>query len=240
MGVFDLPAPALSWVDAILAMLLSAPVRLAVWGGIGAALSMGLYHLVSPQSRLTAIAILDRRLKRAMRMENVDPARGLALAGRQMRLALLRLGLTLPAAVAAALPVISLMVWLETRYANDLPQHGQAAAVVVEPAVVQGRWIAAGDAPPRVEMIDAEGTAILTLPISAPVMVIHKWLWWNALIGNPLGYLPSDAAVDRVEIALPRAQYLPAGPELLRGWEAPFMLALLVGSVLLKLLFRIR
>lgn len=239
MGLFDLPAPALAWADAMLASLFSAPARLALWGAIGAALSMGLYHLVSPQRRLAAIARLERAVKRAMR-DVTDPALGLALARRQMRLSLARLGLTLPAALAAALPIVSLMVWLETRYAYDLPPRGEAAVVKVEPAVAQGRWIGAEDAPPRVELVDASGTPILSLSISAPVMVVHKWLWWNALIGNPLGYLPNDAAVDRVEIALPRAQYLPAGPDLLRGWEALFMLTLVAGSMLLKFLFHIR
>jgi hypothetical protein len=241
MGLLDLPAPALSWADTALAALLPGPARLVLWGAIAAAMSMGLYRLLSPQRRLAAIVTVERRLKRTMRDDAIDPAIGLALARRLLRLAALRLALSLLPALAAALPVVSLMVWLETRYARDLPPPGQSAAVRVEPANhAQGRWIGSESEPPRVDILDADGAPLLSLAVTAPVMVVHKWLWWNALVGNPLGYLPPDAPLDRVEIELPPVRYLPGLPEALQGWEAVFIVTMLAASLALKFAFRIR
>src|SRR3546814_5314754 len=80
MGLLDLPLSALSWIDAGLAAVLPAAIRIALWGGIGAMVSMGLYWLVSPQRRIAGIAAEERRLKDTLRDENTEATDGLASA----------------------------------------------------------------------------------------------------------------------------------------------------------------
>jgi hypothetical protein len=65
-------------------------------------------------------------------------------------------------------------------------------------------------------------------------------VWWNRLIGNPLGYLPDDGPVERIDIDLPPRHVLSVGPEWVRTWLMPFFGALLVTSLLIKIVFRIR
>lgn len=238
MGLLDLPASLWSWADAQMA-LLPAIARIVAWGVLGAILSLGLYWFLSPQRRIARIADDEQRLKETLRDDSIEMADGLAAAKGLLRLAFARLGLVTVPVLLAAIPLLSLMTWMEAHYAYSLPQPGQVADVRVEPKIAEGRWVPANANPPRVEVLDGQGSILQSLPILAPVPVIEKRFWWNVLIGNPLGYLSDDSPIDRIDIGLPANQYLSVGPDWARGWLAPFILSLLAGSLLLKFAFRI-
>ena len=59
------------------------------------------------------------------------------------------------------------------------------------------------------------------------------------LIGNPAGYLPDDAPLERIEVDLPPKEYLALGPAWLRSWYAVFFAALLAASLAIKVAARI-
>lgn len=238
MGLLDLPAPFLSWTDRLLARAAPEFARLLLWAVAAAVVSMVLYWALSPQRRLALLAAEERMLRDRLSNASVEMADGLGSARRLLRLALLRLGLVLLPACIAALPVICIMVWLQAHYAYEMPAPNAEVPVRVESGAAEGR-VVAGD-PARLEVRDGGGALIQSLPLDAPVPVVHKRVWWNTLIGNPLGYLPDDAAIDRIEIGLPEKRYLPVGPDWMRSWESLFIAALLVGSLAIKLVFRIR
>lgn len=240
MGLFDLPVSALSWADTALAVLLPDAARIGIWGALGAVLSMGLYWLVSPQRHLMRIAAEERGLKEKLRDERASLVEGLASARRLMYLAVMRLWLLVPPVIAAAVPVLCLMPWLETQYAYELPQPEQAATVRTSPDSIQGMWIAAGNQPPRIELRDEKGLVVQTQSIVAPVPSIQKRVWWNRLFGNPLGYLPDEGPIERIDIDLPPRYFLTVGPDWMRSWATPFFASLLAMSLLIKLIFRIR
>jgi hypothetical protein len=75
--------------------------------------------------------------------------------------------------------------------------------------------------------------------LSAPVPTIHKRQWWNALVGNPIGYLPDTSRLESIELALPQKEYLTVGPAWLRAWYVVFLGALLVVSLAIKVAARI-
>jgi hypothetical protein len=81
---------------------------------------------------------------------------------------------------------------------------------------------------------DQGADAVVDVSLPNPVPVIHKRQWWNTLLGNPVGYLPSDATVELVRVELPRKEYLATGPQWMRGWEALFFGVLLAVSLGLK------
>jgi hypothetical protein len=89
------------------------------------------------------------------------------------------------------------------------------------------------------QLLDSDGTVLLSLPTAAPAGVVHQRRWWNLLVGNPAGYLPAPGAVDTLELGLPRAEFLPFGPAWLRGWIAYFFAIVIVFSLLLKFLWRL-
>jgi hypothetical protein len=240
MGFFDLPVSALSWADARLATVLPDALRIAAWGAVGALLSMALYRLVSPQRRLTRIAAEERSLKGRLRDESTALADGLAFSRRLLQLAFTRLCFAVPAVIVAALPVLFLMPWLDTRYTYELPSPERSAVVRTSPSTIQGTWIALGDTLPRIELRDERGDIVQSEPIVAPVPVIQKRAWWNRLVGNPLGYLPDEGPIERIDIDLPPRHILSVGPEWIRSWLAPFFASLLATSLLIKLIFRIR
>ena len=238
MGFLDLPAPLLSWADRLLARAAPESARILVWAIAAAVASMLLYWALSPQRRLARLAAEERMLRERLSDASAEMADGLGSAGRLLRLALLRLGLVLLPACVAALPVICIMVWMQAHYAYEMPAANAEMPVRVEPKAAEGRVVAGN--PVRVEVRNGQGALIQSVPLGAPVPVVHKRVWWNALVGNPLGYLPDNAAIDRIEIDLPEKHYLPVGPDWMRRWESLFIAALLAGSLAIKLAFRIR
>ena len=248
MGLLDLPGPLLGWLDGALSHLITAPgLRLALWGAAGAVLSMALYWALSPQARIARIKTEAAAARQ--RLDSYDGAFADAwpLIGRMLRLALRQLAVVTWPAVLASLPVLCLIVWLSTAYGHSFPAADQAVEVRAFPASLQARLTNGHDpgagqegSRPHIEIADAAGRTIGDLDLAAPVSTVHKREWWNALIGNPAGYLPNEWPVERVEIDLPRTEYLPFGPWWLRSWEAVFFGTLLACSVAIKLAFRIQ
>ena len=88
-------------------------------------------------------------------------------------------------------------------------------------------------------MLDGAGNVVERVPLSAPVPTIHKRQWWNALVGNPIGYLPDTSRLEWIELALPQKEYLTVGPAWLRAWYVVFLGALLAVSLAIKVAARI-
>jgi hypothetical protein len=71
------------------------------------------------------------------------------------------------------------------------------------------------------------------------VPTIHKRQWWNALVGNPVGYLPDSSRLEWIELGLPQREYLTVGPAWLRAWYVVFFSVLLAASLAIKVAARI-
>lgn len=252
MGVFDLPAPFLAWIDQSLLGSLPPVARLVAWGLIASALSMGLYRLISPQARIAALrdAALEARRKMAAYDGEFSGLGEVALAS--VALSCRHVGAVLWPAVLASLPVLCLLAWLSNAYSHRMPDPGAELAVGVEPADAAVVWDGIADPSPAgaaairwpadaaaVRLRDAEQRTLVELPLPAPIPVIHKRQWWNGLFGNPIGYLPADSGVDRVTFDLPPAVYIDVDPRWLGGWEMIFLSVLFIASVAIKLAFRI-
>jgi hypothetical protein len=233
MGLFDLPAPLFRLLDALLSPL-PAAARLVVWALAGAALSMWLYKLLSPQRKLveTEAAALAARHELNAYDGEFDGAR--PLIARVFRTAGKRLWLALPPAVAASLPLLALVVWLHADYGYRFPQEGEAAAARAQPDGYEASLVQRDNDGHRVVVRAPGGDVVSDVPLSAPVPVIEKRLWWNVLIGNPSGYLPAAGPVDRVEVALPGREILPVGPGWLRGWDVFFFAFLVAFSLIIR------
>jgi predicted AlkP superfamily phosphohydrolase/phosphomutase len=257
-GVFDLASPAFGGIDRVMTGWVPQWGRLAVWGLVAAFVSMGLYRLTSNQKRLAVnkkeLAALQKRLA-----DFDGPMSGLwPLLGRNFALAGHQLWLSLVPAVIASVPVIFILAWASNAFDARAPEVGSAVQVEAHPSdgrslpplrwrgdgaaaqAADGVWNVAWPAAERpLELIDSDGTVLLTLPMAAPVGTVHQRRWWNALVGNPAGYLPSPGDVDTVELGLPRSEFLPFGPGWLRGWIAWFFGVVIVMSLALKFLWRL-
>ena len=230
MGLLDLPAPLFDFVDRSLLGALPSLARLILWAIAGAAVSLTLYRWLSPQRRIAAAKAAALDARRRLNAHDGDLESALPLMRQSMKAALV-----FPAALIASLPVLALLVWLDGTYGYQLPQEQQAPAVAVEPASFSGQWQANGSIAVR----DQSGAEVAHLTLAEPVTRIEKRQWWNAIIGNPAGYLPEQGPIDSLTIALPERQYLPVGPDWLRSWLTVALTALVIASLLIMRIARI-
>lgn len=238
MGLLDLPAPLFAALDRLAAEL-PPLARLALWAALGGWLSIELYRLLSPQARIAAAADALRAAHRDLDAYDGAFAGARPLMTRLLATAGRRLLLVAPAAIAASLPVLAMIVWLDTAYGRRFPAAGEPVTVRVSPAGYQARWEDEGAAGGAVVVTAAAGREVLQTPVPVPVTVVHKRRWWNLLIGNPAGYLPPDAPVEAIEVDMPSRDVTGTGPSWLRGWEAPFLAVMLVTALLAKTVRRV-
>lgn len=254
MAIFDAPAPLFAALDPSLRALVSTNGALVIWGLLAAVVSMGLYRILSRQRAIEETKSAARAAKHTLRSYDGDFEGLKPLLGQAIGTSLRQLRLTLIPALLASLPLISLLVWLDSAYGHHVTPPGTAITLRAQPdtamlrATAEGQeaatagnvlhvtWPKEGE---RLTVLGPEGIVLLELPPPRAVTTIHKRAWWNSLIGNPIGYLPSEGAVDLITLDLTPAHYLSFGPSWLRGWEAIFLGALLVGSLLIKVALRI-
>lgn len=242
MGLFDLPGPLLSWLDGGLGQVAPPTLRLILWGLLGGAASMALYWLLSPQRAIAAARMDAAAARRALDAYEGDFGDAWPLIRRVLGQALRQLRLVLWPALVASLPAICLIVWVSTAYGYSFPAPGETVAIRTEPDHLQAELVTAS--PPAtasraIAVADQDGEVLRTIPWPEPVDMIHKRQWWNLLFGNPAGYLPEDAEVELVALDLAPNEYLPFGPWWLRAWYGVFFTALVVGSLAVKLIWRI-
>lgn len=236
MGLFDAAAPVLFWIDNRAAEILPPLVRLILWGVIGAVVSMLLYRALSPQDRIARDKREIRDARRDLDEFDGEFADAFPLIRRLLRLSLQQVGRVGWPAVVASLPLLFLLGWLSTAYAYGYPPPGKTPEIKTSPSRLHAEWVANRNSGrvPHVVVADGNQRIVADIGLAAPVPVVHKRQWWNLLIGNPVGYLPDDAAVDEIRISLPQKTYLPFGPAWMRGWELTFFCSLVLVSVFIK------
>jgi hypothetical protein len=211
-------------------------VRLLFWGIVAAVASMALYKVASNQAKLAAIKaeIVDLRKQIAAFDGSFSEMWG--LIGRNLALAIRQVSVTLVPAIIASVPVIFMLLWVSTAFDSCLPAPGEQLEVEAYPSAGHklppldwrggngvmadgpGSWsVSWPDQGDSVQLVDSDETVLLMLPPRAPVGVVHQRRWWNTLIGNPAGYLPSPGDIDSIGTELPKREFLPFGPDWLRG-----------------------
>lgn len=246
MGLLDLPAPLFAWVDGALAGLIPAPLRLTLWGVLAAAISMGLYLVLSPQRRI-AQAKADARAARAA-LDRFDGEFGEAwpLIRSVLGTAFRQLALIAGPAILSSLPVLALLVWLSNAYGHAFPTNPADVTIRTVPQDLEAHLeatpaapAAAAPTPHQIVVRDRSGQVIDRVSWHAPVPTLHKREWWNLLLGNPAGYLPDHSPLQRLDLELPPQRYLSVGPDWLRPWYVPFFGVLLLASLAIKVVARI-
>ncbi|MFV1852575.1 MAG: hypothetical protein ACMZ66_17980 [Thalassospira sp.] len=249
MGLFDLPAPAFTTLDQLMASAIGPFGRVLIWALICAGISMVLYRLISPQSRIKQVKAEVKAAQRAMADDDgEDFGQGMQLAKAQLDKSFKLVGFVIGPAVLASLPALTMIVWMDGQYGYSCPPPGQTVQIDVEPADVAFEQI--GINPDATDGTTTGACPVVQLPgtldgqshiveAAAPIPVMHHKVWWNSLIGNPAGYLPDDTPVTQLRFALPSQEIISAGPDWARGWELTFFGFLLLGSLAIKKGFRI-
>lgn len=254
MGIFDIFSPFFSWVDLLLQDVLPPMGRLVFWGLVGSALPMWLYAVLSSQKKLSQLKTEVAKTRKALADYDGDFAGAWQLIRQSLKLSFKQIGLALGPTIIASLPVLFLLVWLSTAYNYSLPEAGTIIDIKIVPTSAQVQWL------PQPQSEQKEGKwqiswptseeslllhnstskqLLVSFPLSEPVPIVHKRQWWNILFGNPVGYLPNESNVESVEIALPENKYLQFGPTWMHSAEVFFLLIVIIGSLAIKIIFRI-
>ncbi|MGI8740838.1 MAG: hypothetical protein ACR2KU_14930 [Gammaproteobacteria bacterium] len=254
MGIFDVPAPLFAWLDSHANSFASPTLRIILWALVSAVISMGLYWLLSPQQRIADVKRRALEARRALDAYDGEFAGAWPRISEMLRLSLKQVGIVTMPAVLASLPILCVLVWLSTTYGHVYPSdYAQVDMRAYPQGQVQPRWSHTGDARdegaqgrasnsnvPIIELVDNRQNVLDSIPLKAPVTTIHKRQWWNSLFGNPAGYLSPDERVEGIEIDLPSQEVLGFGPGWMRSWEFLFFVVLLIASIAIKVIFRIK
>lgn len=255
MGLFDLPAPLFLFLDTCVDFL-PAGLRVALWAFAGGILSMALYALLSPQAKIAQVksALADTRTLMLEADDSFEELLG--FARRSLLLSFRHLALVFGPALLSAFPLLCAMAWASNHFGYGFPSPGDVASLRVEPQDVEVELLVSGNAsgsaavsdelrfewpapPQTLALRDAAGQVVLHIPPASAIPIVHKRQWWNSLIGNPAGYLPQDSQVELVTLSMLPRDYLPFGPQWLRGWLSIFLIASVLGALVTKRLFGI-
>lgn len=252
MGLFDLPAPLFDAVDGMLGLVLPPVVRLGLWGVLAGWVTMLAYRRLSNQDRIKELKQEQKTQQAALAAFDGEFEEMWPLIRGALSLGFRQLGLALGPALLATVPVLFLVVWVSGQFGYHQPQPGQPIAITSSPTdaplewrpaqaaqVSEGGWkLTWPDPGSSVEML-ADGQALLRFPTDKAVPVIHRKLWWNWLVANPIGYLPDGGSLQQVNIALPPQQFLALGPGWVRGWMFTFFGVFLLASLAFKFILKV-
>jgi hypothetical protein len=251
MGFFDLPAPLFMVIDNLMSGLPVYP-KLLIWSALTAILSMALYWFCSKQDEVAEAkqrALAARRSMASYQGTEFDEM--LPLAKESLIASGRHFGIVLWPALLSSLPALAIIVWVSNQFAYSLPNPGaymhahtdpeiplaDLSAVLIQPELAF--MVEYPETGKSYDIVVANGEYLLTLPLSAPVPVVHKRQWWNWLIGNPNGYLPAENEIEAIHFTLPAIKYLNVGPGWVQGWEFSYFSLLIIVSLAIKFAFRI-
>lgn len=218
-------------------------LRVAGWGAAGGALTMGLYGLLSPQTRLRALKDDAAAARAAMGVyDGDDIGEMLSLTRRALGLSVQQIGLVCIPTLIAAAPLVALAAWIGNAYGHAAPAPGTSVAAHIVPAhtkaeheaaeTTQLTWPAAGG---HVTLTSqSSDTPLLAIPADFHRATITTRRWWHVFVAAK-PYLAADAAAASVQFDLPARELLAFGPTWVRTWHLPFFLGVGVAAVAVKI-----
>jgi len=237
-----------------------APVwlRLTFWGFVYGAGTMLGYGWLSDQERISAIQEkVDEAQEHLRAYDGTDLGEVMSRARESIRLSFEQMKVMFGPAMAAGIPILLGLIWMEGAYSHKLPEPGAEIEAEIRPAGdASGDWRwqpdsavverdgqtvtlnwPSPDSP--VTLVDGDGDELVTLPLEAARTHLTKHAWYHWLYTNPAGYLPDDASVASVHLELPRRTVLSFGPWWLRTWHVFFLTVLSVWALVVKVVFDI-
>lgn len=115
----DAPLRFFSSIDSTLMGVLPAPLRIVLWAAVAAFVSMEIYRVLSPQDRIRRLEERIVRARASLDAHEGNFSEGWAVVRETLHLALKRLGLVAPAAIAATLPLFAIVLWMSNTYENE-------------------------------------------------------------------------------------------------------------------------
>ena len=253
-GLVNQTFPVMEWLTALLPVWLPGAARLVLLGIVSSFVTMLLYRALSDQEAIGRRKAEMKLLQQQLIAADDDLKAVLRLTRQNLGHAFALLGRVAGPAILSSLPVGIVLAWLASYWTFAMPAPGVAVPVELAPASAGIELT-----PPDLLRTEADGTVLLwpapetTLSMAAvgrelwqgqaaqlaTTGTVGPWQWWNAILGNPAGYLPANGPLTLWTVDLPRREYLPFGLSWMRGWEFVYFATVLVVSLGLKVVMRI-
>lgn len=235
-GVLGIPFSFYDAMDGLVAGLIGSVSSIIVWSLLCSVAVLFLYRLCSPQAKLRVFKQRMREIQSDLIKDPDDLALMLRLSGENIRIALTRFLYTFLPTCIAILPLLSLTSWLNAEYGYVSPESSAQIEATGMPGEVNVRVETVAEG---LVIFDATGTRIGDVELPPQGQGLGRKVWWNMVLGNPMGYLSDDASINSVEFNFERREFISFGPGWLRGWEAIFLLGMTVFSSVLKIAFKV-
>lgn len=261
LGILDWPGIVFGFVNDLLLFVLPLPLTLVFWAFVSGWATMWVYRAVSNQDKLAALKPQVKAVQDKLKRYDGEFSGLIPLIRENFRLSGHHIGLAIGPAIVAGIPVLFVLVWGSNEFGVHFPEPGDRVDVAVSSEAVERdadnwRWVdtEAGHLPSAVDeplrwrlswpeqtahLETAGGEMALELPTAKPTPVLHKRQWWNLMIGNPAGYLPSDNPVDSIRMDLPAHEILSLGPDWMRGWLFSYFVLLIAVSLGFKFYWKV-
>lgn len=237
--------------------------RLCIWAVVFGGGTMLAYAKFSDQERIGRIK--ERVEEARAELQAYDGTDFDVVARRTkraLRLSFKQLRVMLVPTVAAGIPILAALIWMEGAYTYEYPEPGADIEVRAETSAdgdwrrqvrwkpksavleetdrgVVVRWPDASSGQ-TVRLVDTTADrTLLELPHDAPRAHLSEKSWTHWLYANPAGYLPADGPIESVRLEMPHREVLPFGPPWLRTWHLFFMTVLSVAALAVKVAFGI-
>jgi hypothetical protein len=215
---------------------------------------LAIYSALSDQTAIGQLKRETRELRCRMLDPKLEKSELFGLGGRNVTVAFRLLVKTGIPTLLSALPVVVVVCWLSAYQSHRVnPDSGPVEVEILPTAqgvillpnkafVHEAKHVGliTGEECSRVGFIYDGRLAYGGTPGCPPTNRVHKKLWWNALIGNEVGYIDSGSALEEIRFHFPRKVFLDGMPMWMSTWEFPFFLCLGVVALGIKIVFGIK
>jgi hypothetical protein len=242
-------------IDSLMAHAVPLVIRLILWGAASGIIAIVIYAKIAPQKRIAKLKKNSRCLRKELKNLDLEFKDFYSLSIRNLKNSLEQLFLVIGPAIASAIPVLIVAIWLHLYFGYASPQELSKELFLTNdfPANLELNY--EGEATTGTEekneikaisklrklVLTADGSIIYAgNPFSPPTDVLYKRKWWNSIIENPNGYLDQNSPVDNIGLNIPKNTVLKGVPDWASGWEIPYFLSSFVFAIAIKLKFRIQ
>ncbi len=243
MGFFDLLTPTLKWVDESLFSILNIDLKIIIWSLIGAICSTLLFKSLVNTKKVVELKKELKKNQAALSAHEGSFDDLKSLAKTSITLSFKRLGATTLPSLAAAIPLVFLLVFMSSQYDLEPVKPNQIVPYEIftsteKTAIEQGTivWPALGLTD---SIKDSNGIDIVAVPFN-PVQLIHKEKWWNVLFANPASYIPESSHVDRIVFNFKSLSTGPIFGHFFSTWHWPFIILISLFSLTSFYIFKIK
>jgi hypothetical protein len=243
-------------LDSAMSHALPLIVRLIFWGAASGIIAIVLYAKISPQKKIADLKKRALILKKELKNIDLEFKDFYSISVRNLKNSLEQLFLVTGPAVASAIPVLMVAIWLQFYFGYAPPQKiskelfftkGSPADLEIK-YEIEGVNRGAGEKNETSDIFNLR-KLVLTAdklviyggnPFSPPTDALYKRKWWNWIIESPNGYLEPNSPIDDIGINVTKYRVLKEVPDWASGWEFPYFLSAFVFAIAIKYKFNIQ